>query len=504
MFKKLFIASVFLGCFSLSSVAQDVEGVNARLDAMGGAGVPSDYGFVINRPLKCVAWADRVQATGIMKEITGLETRFGSVIATKSIFKDRFAIGLTFNDRTEMQGDFYGKYADAPYYANVIYFEKENVMLEKFPNYPRLLMGFKVNDNFTFGLGSIIEHSTYDLLIEREEKHALTTGIPPDTLSMVVDSMVDYKYFGIGGLLDFKIKFPNSIAINPEFKVFVPKFEGTTSSDAMNKINDNPNLAVLDTFTNTDWALKSTDIKDNIVIKAGSKIMATINDVFVIAGLWYETKRFNYERKLTQNSAILGPGVDTTIGSSGTINGGENIFKRDQILFWGGFEHTIFDGLYFTPDYVGKWTRSTVTHPSAQDTSVKNNGDTTITVREHKFRLGVEKECKGFWVIKNFVPRMGLTYTHIRVSKDILNSRLNGLNTNEIQNSPVSTNFKLLGDQDPGLKLSMGFGLEGKYATLDLSADVLKWKNGLILGPQAALVTMTVFGSGRKSGPLKK
>ncbi len=502
MLKKLFIAAVVLGCFSISSVAQDIEGVNARLDAMGGAGVPSDFGFVINRPLKCVAWADRVQATGIMKEITGLETRFGSIIATKSIIKDRFAVGLTFNDRTEMQSDYYSKYADSPYHAALIYFEKENVMLEKFSNYPRLLFGIKINDNFQFGIGGIIEHSTYDWLNEGEQKHALSTG-PTDSVLIVVDSVVDYTYYGIGGLFDFKIKFSNGLAINPEFKIFIPKFEGTTSSDAMDKINSNSNLAVLDTFTNTDWALKSTEVKDNMVFKAGTKVMGTINDVFVIAGLWYETKKFNYERTLTRNSAILGPGVNTTINSTGIINGGENIYKRDQILFWGGFEHTIFDELYFTPDYVGKWTRSTVTHPETQDTSIINNGDTTITVKEHKFRLGVERPCKGFWIIKNFVPRMGLTYTHIRVSKDILNSKLNGLNTNEIQDSPVSTNYKLLGDQDPGLKLSMGFGLEGKYATLDLSADVLKWKNGLILGPQAALVTLTVFGSGRKSGPLK-
>ena len=69
MLNKLVIATVVLGCFSFSSVAQDVEGINARLDAMAGAGVPSDFGFVIGRPLKCVAWADRVQATGVMKEI---------------------------------------------------------------------------------------------------------------------------------------------------------------------------------------------------------------------------------------------------------------------------------------------------------------------------------------------------------------------------------------------------------------------------------------------------
>lgn len=97
---------------------------------------------------------------------------------------------------------------------------------------------------------------------------------------------------------------------------------------------------------------------------------------------------------------------------------------------------------------------------------------------------------------------MGLTYIYSRRSKERL-LLIDGKKVNIIENFPVSTNYKAIGEQDPGLKVSMGFGLEGKYATLDLSADVLKWGQGLITGPEAALITLTVFGSGRKSGPLK-
>lgn len=496
MLKKLFITAVVLGCFTFSSVAQDVEGVNARLDAMGGAGVPSDFGFVINRPLKCVAWADRIQGTGVMKEITGIEDYFGAIIATKSIIKDRFAVGLTFNDRREMPGDFYGKYYLAPYSADVINFGTASDMFEKFANYPRLLLGFKLSDNFQFGLGSFIEHSTYDRIEEGEEKYALVGT--SDSLSITVDSISDYKYVGIGGIFDFKVKIGN-LAINPEFKVFIPRFEGTKTSDAKDKINNNPNLADTNTFTNITWDLKSTDISDNIVIKAGAKLMGKINDVFVIGGLWYETGRFNYERTRKENSIILGPGIDSAFGTSYVVDGGERIFKRDRILFWGGFEHTIFDDLYFTPDYVGKYTKTAVTHAPGQDTTFKMHGDTIITVKEHKFRFAVERPCKGFWIIEKFVPRMGLTYKHSRVSKDIIGVVVNGVAVNYHQNSAVHTNLTMgTGEQDLGLKVSMGFGLEGKYATLDFSADVLKWKHGLVLGPEAALITITVFDSGRK------
>lgn len=509
MLKKLFVAAVAIGCISFSSVAQDVEGVNARLDAMGGAGVPSDYGFVIGRPLKCVAWADRVQGTGIMKEITGIEKYFGSIIATKSIIKDHFAVGLTFNDRREMPGDFYGKYYAAPYDAGIyLNFGTASDMAEKFANYPRLLFGVRINDYFQFGLGGYVEHSTYDNVQESEQKYALATSI--DSLSITVDSTIDYKYVGVGGIFDFMVKI-GKLAINPEFKLFKPNFEATKTSNAMDKINNNPNLADTNTFTNTKWDLNTTPSKilslhnfmDNIVLKAGTKVMGTINDIFIIGGLWYTTGRFNYERTLTQNSITLGPGISNSFTTSEVLDGGERVYKEDQILFWGGFEHTILDNLYFTPDYVGKWKRVAVTHAPGQDTTFKMHGDTIITVREHKFRFAVERPCKGFWIIKNFVPRMGLTYKQSRVSKDIIGVVVNGVAVDFHQNSAANTNLTLgTGDQDIGLKVSMGFGLEGKYATLDLSADVLKWGQGLITGPEAALITLTVFGSGRKSGPL--
>ena len=501
MLKRLVIATVALGCFSFSSVAQDVEGVNARLDAMGGAGVPSDFGFVIGRPLKCVAWADRIQGTGVMKEITGIEDYFGSIIATKSIIKDHFAVGLTFNDRREMPGDFYEKYYLDPYSASVINFGTASDMFENFSNYPRLLLGFRINDNFQFGLCSFIEHSTYDRLEEGEEKYALVGTT--DSLSIMVDSTIDYKYVGVGGIFDFKVKI-GKFGINPEFKVFKPKFEATKTSDAKDKINNNPNLADTNTFTNTNWDFKTTDkMMDNILIKAGAKLMGTINDVFIIGGLWYTTGRFNYERTRTENSVILGPGINIPFSTSIVVDGGERVYKEDQILFWGGFEHTILDNLYFTPDYVGKWKQIAVTHSPGQDTTFKMHGDTIITVREHKFRFAVERPCKGFWIIEKFVPRMGLTYKQSRVSKDIIGVVVNGVAVNYHQNSAAHTNLTTgTGEQDLGLKVSMGFGLEGKYATLDLSADVLKWGQGLITGPEAALVTLTVFGSGRKSGPL--
>ena len=505
MLKRLAIAAVVLGCFSFASVAQDVEGVNARLDAMGGAGVPGDFGFVIGRPLKCVDWADRIQGTGVMKEITGIAQYFGAIIATKSIIKDRFAIGLTFNDRPEMPGDFYEKYYAAPYDAGIyLNFGTSSDMAEKFANYPRLLLGFKINDNFQFGLGGFVEHSTYDNVQESEQKYALATST--DSLSIMVDSTIDYKYVGVGGIFDFKVKI-GKFAINPEFKLFKPTFEATKTSDAKDKINNNPNLADTNTFTNTDWDLITTDnFMDNIVFKAGAKLMGTINDVFIIGGLWYTTGRFNYERTLTQNSIILGPGINNPFSTSVVLDGGERVYKQDEILFWGGFEHKLkdFDDLYFTPDYVGKWKRVSVTHSPGQDSTFKMHGDTIITVREHKFRFGVEKPCKGFWVIQNFVPRMGLTYKQSRVSKDIIGVVVNGIAVNFHQNSAANTNLTLgTGDQDIGLKVTMGFGLEGKYATLDLSADVLKWGQGLITGPEAALITLTVFGSGRKSGPLQ-
>jgi len=493
MLKKLFVAALILGCFSFSSVAQDIEGVNARLDAMGGAGVPSDFGFVIDRPLKCVDWADRIQGTGIMKEITGLEQQFGTIIATKSIIKDHFAIGLTFNNRLEMPSSFYVNYADAPYDAYWINFDKIHVMLEKFANYPRLLLGFKINDKFQFGLGGFLEHSSYDKVQKSEKRYALTPPPPNDSVSIFVDSTIDYRYIGGGGILDFKIKIGN-FGINPEFKFFIPKFEAIKSGDAKDKIGNNQNLVDSNTFTNTEWTLETTDLSKNLVGKAGVKLSGKIKDAFVIGGLWYQTKRYNYERTQTFSSITLGISNPTTFDTSYVVDGGETVYIENQILFWGGFEYKIkkFDDLYFTPDYVGKWRQESYSHASGM------HGDTVYTIREHKIRFAVEKPCKGFWIIKELIPRMGLTYLYSRRSKDILDVIIDGKKVDVLQNSPVTTNYKKIGDQYPGLKVSMGLGIEGKYAALDLSADILKWGQGFINGPEAALVTLTVFKSGRK------
>ena len=76
MFKKVLAAIAVLGIF-YSAMGQNVEGVNARLDAMAGNGVVGDIGWTIGKPSALYAFPDQVQASALIIEIEGMGKTYG-------------------------------------------------------------------------------------------------------------------------------------------------------------------------------------------------------------------------------------------------------------------------------------------------------------------------------------------------------------------------------------------------------------------------------------------
>ena len=107
MFKKVLAAIAVLGVF-YSTMGQNIEGVNARLDAMAGCGVIGDIGWTIGKPSSLYGYADQVQYSPLIITIEGLGKTYGSIIAIKS-FGEHFFAGITMDNRKAMSGTFYNR-----------------------------------------------------------------------------------------------------------------------------------------------------------------------------------------------------------------------------------------------------------------------------------------------------------------------------------------------------------------------------------------------------------
>ncbi len=489
MFKKLFLLFTAL-CMSFSVYAQNVEGVNARIDAMGGCGVIGDIGWTIGKPCKIYAYPNQVQASAVIMDLEGSAQTYGQIIAIKS-FGDYFFAGLTMNDKRAMSGTFY-KVAKSEFG----FLDNFQSMAEGrwFPNWPQLNLCLKPNDNFVIGLGGFFEHSKYEEKEKKELRYEYENN-NGDTINTVMgyDSTVTRKYVGFGVNLDAMIWFGESgIKLNPEFRAFFPNLDGDRTSNAADNFNTDHN--VLDTLPdaltlcNIDDKSKTTDLQKNIYLRAGTKLSGTIGETFWIGGLWYKTEKFELQRDSTLDNLILA--YDNDADTITIVDKGLLEYNKTYFDWWLGCQPSFLDNLTFCPEYSGGYYTFEKRHPL----SMVNTRDTTIIVIKHKFRMGVEGSIKDFWIFKELLPRFGLTFTALREITDyqIFDSGDSTL-TQEETSWPFTSNWDPdLANSGKGAKVSAGFGVKSKRSTLDLSFDVLEWREGAIVGPQAAIVTFTL------------
>ncbi len=158
MIRKVFIVIAVLSITSTIN-AQNVEGVNARIDAMAGCGVISDIGWTIGKPSSLYAFPDQVQASALIIDIEGLGKTYGSIIAIKSI-GEHFFIGVSMNGRRAMSSAFYNK---AITFGN--FTENFGSMPQLgmfFPVFPELNFCIRPNENLSIGIGGYFEHSKFE------------------------------------------------------------------------------------------------------------------------------------------------------------------------------------------------------------------------------------------------------------------------------------------------------------------------------------------------------
>ena len=105
MFKKILLCIAVLSV-SFSVVAQNIEGVNARLDAMAGSGPITDIGWTIDKPDGLYNFPNQVQGTAVLMDIPGIGVTYGSIIGIVR-FSEALYAGVTLNNRNQMPGFFY-------------------------------------------------------------------------------------------------------------------------------------------------------------------------------------------------------------------------------------------------------------------------------------------------------------------------------------------------------------------------------------------------------------
>ena len=65
-FQKMFSLVLLAGVILTSVYAQNIEGVNARLDGWAGCGIPDDIGWACMQPRKFIQYADNFQGSVII------------------------------------------------------------------------------------------------------------------------------------------------------------------------------------------------------------------------------------------------------------------------------------------------------------------------------------------------------------------------------------------------------------------------------------------------------
>ena len=486
MFKKVLAAIAVLGVF-YSTMGQNIEGVNARLDAMAGCGVIGDIGWTIGKPSSLYGYADQVQYSPLIITIEGLGKTYGSIIAIKS-FGEHFFAGITMDNRKAMSGTFYNR---AIIYGD--FGENFNFMTQPgqyFPGYPHLNLNYKPSDNLSIGIGGYFEHSKHDEQKMKNIVYSHEVGGNPVENMVHYDSTRFKLYYGIGLIADARIWIGN-FKINPEFKMFIPKLDGQVETNQIDNFDTTHNVTQPLTVENLTDHAKTTDLSKNIFIRAGTKFSGTIAETFWIIGLWYRTERFELERTISFDGTIMDYNTpNQTYSSSGTSN--FHAHKKTRYDWWIGAQPSFSDNLIMCPEYAG-FVQVYEKSPSSGLTE-----DTTSVRIKHKFRLGAEKSVKGFWVFKEIFLRMGFNYY---LTRDYWKNK-NGLSstdsTSETIYWPYSSNNDLdLTDDGKGAKICAGLGLKGKRGTFDLSLDLLNWSNTALTGPGAAIATFGLY-FGRK------
>lgn len=489
MVKRLGVIVTVLS-FSFSAVAQNIEGVNARIDAMGGSGPIDDIGWTISHPASLYAFENQFQGSICISPIPGLGETYGSIIGIAALTKNLFA-GITLNDRVMMPaGQASGFYTEG---CNLIANHQMNGNppngddnAKQFPNLPNVNVCWKINDNLKLGIGAYFEGTSYSL--KETEKFGYTSTAGPDTV-LFEHNQIGKKVRNDGGSIEARITF-GGITLYPQFRAGLPRISGTDEKKLLPALQSALPGANSTTPIDVADSTYTFSSAQGLYLRTGSHIWTDIGKTLVIGGVFYTNKRYQFSRVINTNTASLTNGAEPVVNATSETLTPDHNWKMFD--WWFALVPTFGDGLYFAPEYdggVGIYRGNGPVSPPDQDT--------TQIFMYHNFRLGIEKINKNSWIFDEFSWRVGMVaywFKEIRKIKDL---------PPDISNSNESMPWKsyLWGSDFPyrQAKITAGVGIKKGRAAFDVSVDFLKWKGiGIFAGPAVGLATLTVdFGKAK-------
>ncbi|MBN1128754.1 MAG: hypothetical protein JXA71_07195 [Chitinispirillaceae bacterium] len=480
MRRKTFIATLVVAV-GFQVYGQNIEGVNARIDAMGGSGPTTDIGWTIQHPAGIYQFANQVQGSACNADVPGLGTTYGSIIGIVGI-ADYLFIGAMLNNRMEMPIDFYN---DAALLLNADHIPAAD-NAQKYPNLPKINICLKISDELQFGLGTFFEGLSYS----REETRRLLYPSGADTAFAEYTAIEKGKMVrNDGAVLEARISI-GSTTINPILKAGMPRVGGSekveqiaAARQALGARNGTGPLAVLDYETTYSSPQKH-------LLSAGSNIWSDLERFLVIGGVFLTSKRYQLNKFSSVALATLNPDGSDGGTTAGSIDSSFSDRRWSMADWWIAVVPHYADGFYFAPEYDGGIGLHNAKNPNIP-------ADTAFVFTYHNFRLGMEKVAKKIGWFDEIAFRGGIAAYWVKEFRSI--SDRDPETSSSEESIPWKSYFWGADFTKKEAKITGGIGLKRGRASFDVSVDFLKWAGtGILSGPATSLATFTVdFGKSR-------
>ncbi len=442
MSKKILFISLMVCAFFSANHAQNIEGVNARIDGMAGAGIPDDIGWCFFQGRNFKKYPDYIQGNAIIKPYWGTKETFGGIIVLKSLGENIVA-GMSANNNLLMGGDFYFRGFSFMEASGDFGLTPEDMVNTSLPSFPQVGLSVKVADNINIGgvfFGEGIQKNT--------EYKIVDSSVTP----LVTDSIRSRKYTHLGFSLDANMMF-GKIGFAPRVRLGFPKIKG----------EDKATTVAGETHT-ADYSSE-----DGLYMQLGTAAWFVGLKYPIVGGIYFIQQKYKFLRE--DNTS----GVKTSLESQP--------FKTNVVFFFCGTEIHFGDGFMFTPEldleFVNLHLDGLENTTSLQD-SLKTYNTYTI-------RIGMEKRSKRLRFLDYITPRCGLVYKYGQSLLKVTD----GLGMEDKTVNFVETNNDKF-YQNRGMKVAAGLGITKGRLTLDVSSDLMAWSGTIITGPKAAMLSLTI------------
>ena len=471
--------------FFFSAVAQNIEGVNARIDAMGGCGVIDDIGWTINHPASIYKNANQIQGSWCAMDISGIGNTFGALIAITKLTDNLFA-GVTFNNRMMMPSHFY---QNGALFTNSLRMNPGD-NANDYPNLPRLNLCFKLNDAVQLGAGAFFEQTSNS--IDETRTIAYTPAGDTAQLRVPYNYKQDVSVSDNGAMLEARVT-AGSITFFPFIRAGFPRVGGTESSDRLTKLKESLTARPApDSMTDADIDYTYGGA-EGLYLNGGSHVWTDIGKTTLIAGVFYTQKSYQFKKTITRSIEKLAPDASNSSiieSKSGQDSLGLN-YNTKLVEWWLAAAPTYSDGFFISPEYDGG-----VELYSPHDPNMTPSSDTSITRAYHNIRVCVEKKSKNVWFFDDISFRCGFVAAWTSEKRHI--TGISGGQTPESNETLPLKSYLWGSDWNyKESKITAGLGLHKGRGTFDFSCNLQNWRKGmgLISGPPLALATFTVdFG----------